>query len=65
MPDYSFKRKQDKAELWKQKITFTSVAVATTQFLFGMCDCIVDSNVGVGDCLLMLGILHMCGHMQM
>ena len=34
------------------------VAVATTKFLFGMCDCTVDSAVGKGD----FSILHLCGH---
>ena len=42
----SFKIKQDKAELWKQKVTVTSVAVATTKFLFSMCDRTFDSDVG-------------------
>ena len=41
--------KQDKAELLKQKVIVTSVAVATTKFLFGMCDGVVDSDVGTSD----------------
>ena len=28
----------------------------TTKFLFGMCDCTVDSDVGTGDFSLVLGI---------
>ena len=43
-------------------MTDTSVAVATTKFLFGMCDCTVDSDVGTGDFSLVPGILHVCGH---
>ena len=37
-----FRIKQDGAELSKQKVTVTSVPVATMKFLFGMCDCKVD-----------------------
>ena len=29
-----------------QTVTVTNVAVATTKFLFGMCDCTVDSDIG-------------------
>ena len=43
----------------------SSFAVATTKFLFGMCDCMVDSDVGIGDFLFMLGILHMCRQVYM
>jgi len=39
-------------------VTVTIVAVATTKFLFGTCDCTVDSDVGTGDFSLVLGILH-------
>ena len=42
----------------------TSVAVATTEFLVGMCDCTVDSDAQMGDFSLMLGILHVCGHVH-
>ena len=45
----SLRINQDKAELRKQKVTVTSVAVVTTKFLFGICDCTVDSDVGKGD----------------
>jgi len=37
-----------------------SVAVATTTFIYGMCDCMVDSDVDKGD----LSLLHVCGHTQ-
>ena len=53
---------QDKAELWKHKVTVTSVAVATTKFPFVMCDCTVDSNPDTGGFSLVLGFLRMCGH---
>ena len=39
-------------------MTVTDVAVAATKFLFGMCDRTIDSDVGTGDFLLVLGILH-------
>ena len=32
-----------------QKVTVANVAVATTKFLFGMCDCTVDSDVSKGN----------------
>ena len=32
----------------KEKEIATSVAVVTTEFLSGMCDCMVDSAVGTG-----------------
>ena len=41
-----------------QKVTVTSVAFATTKFLFGMCDCTVHSDVGTGNVSLVLWILH-------
>ena len=43
-------------------MTVVSVAVEKTKFLFGMCDCTADSDVGTGDFSLMPGILHVCGH---
>ena len=46
MSNISFSTKQDKAELYIRKVTVTSVAVATTKFLFGMCNCTVDSWQG-------------------
>ena len=55
------KIKQDKAEIRKQKVTVTSVAVATKNCLFGTSDCTVN-NVGTGDLSLVRGILHVCGH---
>ena len=60
MPNVQFKIKQDKAELWKTKVTVTSVAAATINFPFGKCDCTVESNVSTGD--LSLGILQVYGH---
>ena len=33
-----------------------------TEFLFGMRGCTVDSDVNTGDFSLVLGILHVCGH---
>ena len=43
-------------------MTVTSFAVATTEFLFDMRDCTVDSDGGTGDFSLALGILFVCGH---
>jgi len=31
-----------------QNVAVTSVAAATTKFLFDMCDCAVDSRTGMG-----------------
>ena len=45
-----------------QKMTGTSVAVATAKFLFGMCNCTVDNDVGMDNFLLVLGILWTCAH---
>jgi len=45
-----------------EKVTVTSVAVVTKQFLFGMCDCIVDIDVGKNNFSFVLGIWHICGH---
>ena len=38
------------------------IVVATTKFLFGICDCTVDLAAGKGDFSLVLEILHVCGH---
>ena len=43
-------------------MTVDTVRVATTKFLFGLCDCTVDSNVGTGDFSLAQGNLHMRGY---
>ena len=43
-------------------VIVTSVAVATAKFLFGMCNCTVDSDIGMGGFSLVLGILHVSGH---
>ena len=48
-----------------QEMTVTSTAVVTTKFLLGMYDGTIDSDVGTGNCLLMLGISHICGHTNM
>ena len=45
----------------KSKVIVTSVAVLTTQLLFAMYDCTIDSDVGTCDFSFVLGILHMCG----
>ena len=42
-------------------MTVTSVAVATTKSIFGLCNCTVDSDVGKGNFSLVLGIFHVCG----
>ena len=54
----SFLIKQDKPANLKQKLTVTSVPVAITKSLFGMCHCTFDSDIGTGDFSLVLGILH-------
>jgi len=46
----------------KQKVTVTSVTVETAKFLFRTCKYTVKSDVGMGDILLVLEILHVCGH---
>ena len=61
-PNVSFRTEQGKAELRKQKVTVVSVAVEAIKFLFGMCDCMVDSDVGTDDFSLVPGSLHVCGH---
>ena len=44
----------------KERATVTSIVVATTKSLLGMCDCTVNSNAGMGDFSLVLGSLHVC-----
>ena len=56
--------KQDTTEICKLKETATSGTVATMKSLFGMCNGIVDSDVGKSDCLLIKGILHECGYVH-
>ena len=46
----------------RNRETFTSVADVTTKLLFGICDSMVDSDVGTGDFSLVLRILLECGH---
>ena len=43
-------------------MTVASVAVDATKFLFGTCDCTVDSDVGTDDFSLVPGKLQVCGH---
>ena len=43
-------------------MTVSTVAVATTKSLFGMCDGTVDNDVGTGDVSLVKEILHLCGY---
>ena len=45
-----------------KKVIVTSVAVVTMKFLFGMCDCSVDSDIGTSNYSSVLEILHMCGY---
>ena len=42
----------------------TSVAVAKRKSQFGMCDCTVVSDVGVGDFSLMVATLHVYLHVH-
>ena len=44
-----------------QKVAVASVAIATTKFLIGMSDCMVDSDVGTSNSSLLLRSLHACG----
>ena len=60
MSNVSFRIEYDSVELCKQEMTVTSVAAATMKFLFGTCDCAIDSDAGTSDFLQ--GILHVCGH---
>ena len=48
-----------------QNMTVTSVAITTAKFLFGMCNCTVDSDVGMYNFLLVLGILWTYAHVIM
>ena len=40
----------------------TSVAVAAAMLLCGICSCVFDTDVDMGNCLLMLEILHVWTH---
>ena len=51
-------------------MTATSVVVVTVKFLFGVCDCTVDIDTGMGNFSPMLGILQcvdmcMCDHISL
>ena len=48
-----------------KKMTVASVAAATAKFLFGMCSDMANSDVDMGDFLLVLGNLHVYGHVLM
>ena len=62
MSNVLFRIELDKAELLKQIMTITSAVVMTMKLLSGMCNCMVDSNVGKGHFSLVLGLLCVCGH---
>ena len=49
MSNVSFRIKQDNVVLSQQKVTVTNSAVATIKFVFGMCACMIYSDVGMGD----------------
>ena len=44
----------------KANVTVTSVTVVTMKFVFGICNCMVDSDIRMGEFWLVLGILHGC-----
>ena len=46
-------------------MTVTSVTAAIAKYSFDSCNCMVDKDVGTGDFSLVLGILHVCGHVHM
>ena len=48
----------------KAKVTVTRSAVATMKSLFGICDCMVYNDVGMGDFSLVHGTLHMYGYVH-
>ena len=56
MLNVSFRIKQDRTELWRQRVTVSSVARATTMLLLGMCDCTADCDVGSSDFSLVMRI---------
>ena len=45
-------------------MTVINTALATTKFLSGMRDCIVDSGVVTSNLSLVLGSLHVCGQLH-
>ena len=55
MSNSSFRIKQSYES---NKVTVTSVAVATRKFLRGVCNCTVDRDVGTADFSLVPWILH-------
>ena len=46
-------------------VPVTGIAVVIPKFPFGMCNCIIDSDVGMGDFSVVLGILDVCRHTHM
>ena len=60
MSNVSFKIKQDRVGLRKEKVTVTIIAVATVRLLFGICDWTLDGDVGQGGFLTRAGDLHLC-----
>ena len=43
-------------------MTVTGASVVTKKFLFGTCDSTIHCDVGTGNFLLVLRIVHVCGH---
>ena len=43
-----------------KKVTAISFAVVTTKFLFDVCNCMVDNDVGTGNFLLLQGFFYVC-----
>ena len=52
------KEKAGKSRVVKQKVTVTSAAIATTKFLFGICDCTADSDDAEDSFSLVLQMPH-------
>ena len=44
----------------EQMVPMSSIAVPTTKFLSGRCNCILNTGAGTGDLSLVLEILHVC-----
>ena len=59
---FHFKENRIKQSYDSKMWQTVGVVVAATKFLFSLCDCTVDSNVGTGDFSIMLEILNVCGH---
>ena len=61
----SFRIKQDKTELQGQNMAVTNTSVAIMNFVFGMCNCTLDSDVSMGDFSPVLGISHVFVHVHL